>query len=219
MPKGSTLTVPRSRNQGFIAHSVIGAVNCYHMLSYTITEHYCTKDDFMHWFENYLLPHVGPYPGPNSVIVFDNCSVHDWRGVEDMVERRGGVAVWLPAFSPDKAPVEKVWAAIEGHLRRNLHLYARNAIYERLIAAILDSATEAMLRAYFSHAGYKTKAELGVKSAKKIRVVILVLEVRRARPSDRRTAPDQPLAFQIEGISCSLASRSHWVLLRLSLQT
>ena len=39
-------------------------------------------------FINELLEEMNPFPGPNSVIVMDNCSVHRVPGVRDLIENR-----------------------------------------------------------------------------------------------------------------------------------
>ncbi|ODQ52480.1 hypothetical protein SAICODRAFT_42716, partial [Saitoella complicata NRRL Y-17804] len=33
-------------------------------------------DRFVEFIEEDLLPIIGPFPGPNSVIVLDNCRIH-----------------------------------------------------------------------------------------------------------------------------------------------
>ena len=43
------------------------------------------------WFKAFvdgLLDHMTPFPGPNSVIVMDNCQIHRARAVRDMIEER-----------------------------------------------------------------------------------------------------------------------------------
>ncbi|ODQ50892.1 hypothetical protein SAICODRAFT_44558, partial [Saitoella complicata NRRL Y-17804] len=45
-------------------------------------------DCFVEFVKEELLPIVGPYPGPNSIVVLDNCRIHhDPRVAELLVER------------------------------------------------------------------------------------------------------------------------------------
>lgn len=42
-------------------------------------------------FERVVLPHVGCYPGPNSVLIVDHAPVHLWDRMEALVEAKGGI--------------------------------------------------------------------------------------------------------------------------------
>lgn len=51
-------------------------------------------------FINGLLDHMSPFPGPNSVIVMDNCRIHRARSVRALIEEQF-VAVNVPqSFVP-----------------------------------------------------------------------------------------------------------------------
>ena len=64
------------------------------------------------------VPHMQPYPGPCSVVVMDNATIHRDPRVEAAIENAGGVIKYLPAYSPDLMPAELVFSKVKAHLRR-----------------------------------------------------------------------------------------------------
>lgn len=50
---------------------------------------------------------MNPYPGPNSVIILDNCSTHRTVALREIIEDSGCLLIFLPAYSPDFNPIEE----------------------------------------------------------------------------------------------------------------
>lgn len=59
------------------------------------------------------LPITNPYPGPNSVIILDNCSTHRTEALREIVEESGCLLIFLPAYSPDFNPIEESFSCRE----------------------------------------------------------------------------------------------------------
>jgi isftu1 transposase len=83
---------------------------------------YCgtaNKDLFLGWFEQILCPNleVGDY------VVLDNASIHKGSEVYEIAEMFGINIIYLPPYSPDLNPIEKVWAHFKNVLRRIRHQY------------------------------------------------------------------------------------------------
>ena len=59
-------------------------------------------------------------PGPKGpeIVVMDNLSSHKASGVEEALERVGVSVWWLPPYSPDLNPIEKLWSKIKSWPRR-----------------------------------------------------------------------------------------------------
>ena len=57
------------------------------ILAVKIVEGSFTTERFKE-FINGLLDHMTPFPGPNSVVVMDNCRIHRGRSVREMIEER-----------------------------------------------------------------------------------------------------------------------------------
>jgi len=48
----------------------------------------------------------------------DNLSAHKAVGVEEAIGRAGASVWWLPPYSPELNPIEKLWSKIKSWLRR-----------------------------------------------------------------------------------------------------
>ena len=65
--------------------SVLPALSLDGILAVKIIEGSFTTKQFKAFVDG-LLDHMTPFPGPNSVIVMDNCWIHHTRAVWDMIE-------------------------------------------------------------------------------------------------------------------------------------
>jgi transposase len=83
---------------------------------------------FCDWFEYSLIPLLKP----NSVIVMDNATFHSKAYLPIIAEAYGHKILWLPKYSPDKNPIEHVWANLKNWLRN----YSKN--YSNIRLAISD---------------------------------------------------------------------------------
>jgi transposase len=77
-------------------------------------------DLFEGWFEQVLLPTVKP----KSVVVLDNARVHKRNYLYEIAEENNITLLFLPPYSPDFNPIEKLWANLKKFLRH----FARNFV-------------------------------------------------------------------------------------------
>jgi hypothetical protein len=76
------------------------------MLAVKIVEGSFTTELFKSFIDG-LLDHMNPFPGPNSVIIMDNCRIHRAQSIRDMIEERFVNVQCPPTFSLlTKLPVE-----------------------------------------------------------------------------------------------------------------
>jgi hypothetical protein len=63
---------------------------------------------FLDSFVKAVLPHLRPFPQPNSVVVCDNATLHhDQLGwLEQLVHSRGAIIIYLPPYACDLNPIE-----------------------------------------------------------------------------------------------------------------
>lgn len=103
-------------------------------------------------FQTYCDKVLLPALRPGDIVVLDNLSVHRRPAIARAL-RRAGVGVWyLPPYSPDYNPIEKIWAKVKAFLRQ-----AR----ARTTAALWDAFTQALqnitaddCQNSFAHCGY-----------------------------------------------------------------
>lgn len=56
-------------------------------------------------------------------VILDNASIHKGNEIYDIAEEFGINIIYLPPYSPDLNPIEKVWAHFKNILRRIRHEY------------------------------------------------------------------------------------------------
>jgi len=69
---------------------------------------------FLGYVERCLVPSLRA----GEIVVMDNLSAHKAAGVEEAIERAGASVWWLPPYSPELNPIEKLWSKIKSWLRR-----------------------------------------------------------------------------------------------------
>ena len=81
----------------------------------------CTAEVFEDFIIDQVLPLCNPYPGPRSVIIIDNASVH--HGSRHIIKatalRQGVWIIFLPPYSPDFNPIEESFSDLKSYIRRH----------------------------------------------------------------------------------------------------
>jgi len=103
-------------------------------------------------FTAYVRECLCPTLQPGQIVFVDNVGIHHGAAIREHVEAAGCRLRFLPAYSPDFAPIEQAFAKIKEALRA---AGARTqAALETAIAAALDGVTAADALGWFSHCGY-----------------------------------------------------------------
>lgn len=87
-----------------------------------------------------LLPLCCKFPGPRSVLVMDNASIHGSRSVQNMCMNAGVQLLFLPPYSPDLNPIEEYFSELKAFIKRNWTLYEDNT--EQGFAAFLKGCID-----------------------------------------------------------------------------
>ena len=81
------------------------------------------------YFEKVLLP-MRP---PGSDIVLDNTRFHQSMTTAALVAAADCELLFLPAYSPDRNPIEHLWAAVKTRLSQRLLPPPTSAIYRQYL--------------------------------------------------------------------------------------
>lgn len=103
-------------------------------------------------FVGYVEDCLAPSLRPGDVVVMDNLGAHKVAGVEEAIESVGGSVWYLPPYSPDLNPIEKLWSKIKSWLRR----VAANTLDDLIHAAghAFRAVTPSECANYFRSCGY-----------------------------------------------------------------
>jgi transposase len=105
-------------------------------------------DRFLVYIEKVLAPTLRP----GDVVIADNLQSHKRRAVREVLRRAGAKLLFLPKYSPDRNPIEQVFAKLK-HLLRKAAARTRETVCQA-IGALLDSDTAKECANYFKHSGY-----------------------------------------------------------------
>ena len=103
-------------------------------------------------FRAYVEQVLVPVLRAGDIVVMDNLSSHKVPGIREAIEAVGAEVWYLPPYSPDFNPIEKMWSKIKEFLRK-----AKARTQEALLAAIgaaLALVTVSNAKGWFQSCGY-----------------------------------------------------------------
>lgn len=103
-------------------------------------------------FHSYVREVLRPTLRPGDVVIMDNLSPHKNEQTLLLIEQAGAEVRFLPAYSPDLNPIEKMWSKVKTLLRA-----AEARTHTELIAAIasaLQKITPQDAINWFASCGY-----------------------------------------------------------------
>jgi len=103
-------------------------------------------------FQAYVRCVLVPTLRPGDVVILDNLSPHKNEPTLSLIRQAGAQILFLPAYSPDLNPIEKMWSKVKNYLRR---AEARTeAALIGAIAAALETITRQDAINWFACCGY-----------------------------------------------------------------
>jgi transposase len=104
-------------------------------------------------FDAYVEHVLVPSLRRGDIVVLDNLAPHKSPRAAEQIRQAGAELWFLPPYSPDLNPIEKMWSKVKAHLRR---LKARTAqTLDRAVATALRTITPADAQGWFRHCGYR----------------------------------------------------------------
>lgn len=103
-------------------------------------------------FSAYVTQFLAPTLKEGDIVILDNASPHKVKGIADAIEAKGAYLLYLPTYSPDLNPVEKLWAKVKAHLRK-VKARTLDALYDALKSA-LNAVSPDDIKSWFVMANY-----------------------------------------------------------------
>ena len=103
-------------------------------------------------FKRYLETDLLPYLNSDSVLIMDNMKSHHAKAVTALLDQANVRYIYLPPYSPDLNPIEKLWSKVKALLRKSK---ARSA--DKLLDAIqkaFSAVTRSDCSGLFRSCGY-----------------------------------------------------------------
>lgn len=89
---------------------------------------------------------------PGDIVVMDNLSPHKDSLSLSLIAQAGAEVLFLPAYSPDLNPIEKMWSKVKG-LLRSAEARTQDALHEAIAAALAKVTRQDAIN-WFASCGY-----------------------------------------------------------------
>ena len=89
---------------------------------------------------------------PGDIVILDNLSSHKVEGVQQAVAAVSARVLYLPPYSPDLNPIEKLFSKLKTLLRKAALRASEELCQE--IGALLNAITTRECANYFASSGY-----------------------------------------------------------------
>lgn len=106
------------------------------------------KEVFQAYVEHILLPTLKA----GDIVVMDNLSAHKNQKVVDLLGSAGCELWFLPPYSPDLNPIEKMWSKVKAILR-TLKARTKDTLINAIAKAI-EAVTDNDVKGWFESCGY-----------------------------------------------------------------
>jgi len=103
-------------------------------------------------FRVYVRQVLCPILRPGDVVIMDNLSPHKSTETLSLIQQLGAEVLFLPAYSPDLNPIEKMWSKLKEFLR-STEARSRPSRIEA-IASALETITAQDVINWFASCGY-----------------------------------------------------------------
>jgi transposase len=103
-------------------------------------------------FETFVRKLLNPKLGPGKYVVMDNVGFHKNDLIIKLIESTGAKVVFLPPYSPDLSPIEKMWSKIKEIIRRAKP--RSKAEFHNALSIALHEINEEDLHGWYDECGY-----------------------------------------------------------------
>jgi transposase len=103
---------------------------------------------FLAWVEQFLCPTLQA----GDIAILDNLSSHKVEGVQQAIAAAGATVLYLPPYSPDLNPIEKLFSKLKTLLRKAAKRSIEDLWQE--IGELLDTVSTSECTNYFASSGY-----------------------------------------------------------------
>lgn len=94
--------------------TILSSVRITGETAYTIYQGGTTAERFAEYLSSTLLPTLSE----TDIIVMDNMRSHHAKIVKELLDKAGIRYLYLPPYSPDLNPIEKMWSKLKANLRK-----------------------------------------------------------------------------------------------------
>jgi len=109
-------------------------------------------DVFLAFVEQQLVPNLHP----GDIVIMDNLAAHKRPEVIAAIRQAGADVLFLPPYSPEFNPIERLWAKLKDFVRRRST--ANREAFDAAVRDAMDAISNGDIRAWTTFAGYDLTA-------------------------------------------------------------
>jgi transposase len=128
--------------------SIVGAISMIGIIAVMYVELAVNTDIFLCYIEQLLLPKLKP----GQYVIMDNAKIHKSETIANLIESVGAKVVFLPPYSPDLSPIEKMWSKVKEILKRLMP--RTKADFHKALGVALHSVNQEDCEEWFDSCGY-----------------------------------------------------------------
>ncbi len=128
--------------------TILSSIRLDGTMAFTTFQGGTTADKFLNYLKETLVPTLRP----GDIVVMDNLRTHHIQAVGELLHGAGAEVLYLPPYSPDLNPIEKLWSKVKAILRK-LRVRSPDALDDAIHFA-LDCVSAADCVGWFCCAGY-----------------------------------------------------------------
>lgn len=106
------------------------------------------KERFLEYLRDILVPCLRS----GDIVVMDNLGSHKVAGVADLIRSAGAEPLYLPPYSPDFNPIEKMWSKLKAYFRKRK--FRSVEILQAAIPEAFSTITASDALGWFAVSGY-----------------------------------------------------------------
>jgi transposase len=148
---GTRAKSPKPHNKGN-KFSIIGAIGIFCIVAASYIQSAVNTNIFETFVRRLLMPKLSA----GKYVVMDNVGFHKSSAMVALIESTGAKVVFLPPYSPDLSPIEKMWSKIKEILRRSKP--RTNAEFHEALSTALYAVSEDDLTGWYEECGYAAAA-------------------------------------------------------------
>lgn len=130
--------------------TVIGAISHKSVIATKVLGKSMTGEEFKAFLKDDLTPKLWK----GAKVVMDNLSAHKVKGVAEILESVGAMALYSAPYSPEFNPIEHLWWSLKAFIRKFVPKTSEVVAHLLQIGVMLCSSSQ--LRNYFAHCCYCT---------------------------------------------------------------
>lgn len=153
-PRGQVIAFRAPFNRGGYSYSGIGAMALEGMIAGIVYDETVDADAVLNFIEFEVLPLMGRFPQPRSVLVLDNARPHCKTRIEQLCDAAGVIVIWLSPYSYDFNPIENAFKDTKQMLKSRFGLTEAEADFphpDRLLFCLMHCFTPTIACNHLAH--------------------------------------------------------------------